>query len=397
MHLPHRAARADKHRHAARPQVAAIVRLAIGGGDIRPWVAQVGGVIVVDAAHVDLRHAVQRRATDQVERSAPGDQPGQLAGGIGRARVEHDNVVEAQPSRQLFRQGGIVSGCQAVALDNLGLRALNQRAHAFGHIGQHDRRGRAHPFRERIHGAVAGSPDDPHHPTGLRCQTAALAVGAFDAGPWLGERGLGVAELLANRQDIRALIGVEHLGAEQLKLDQTAGDRVAIGRALALLVDIRLDREALAGLVLVAQVRADLKHRERGLVAEPGWLGRQVAVVELRVLAALLDQLDIREAQAHRIHAHQQLIVAGFGHREALRLAVASDLIKARTIHVPCPGLVRDGRVGRAVIVKSCGHRSFLRAPGWRWRRRAPVWPAPGTPRASWFESGPSRPGWRAH
>ena len=97
VHLAHRPARADEDGHAALPQVAAVVGLAVGGGDICPRVAQVGGVIIVDAAQVDLRQAIQRRAPDQVERPAPGDQLGGRADGGCRARIEHDDVVEAAP------------------------------------------------------------------------------------------------------------------------------------------------------------------------------------------------------------------------------------------------------------------------------------------------------------
>jgi hypothetical protein len=59
-----------------------------------------------------------------------------------------------------------------------------------------------------------------------------------------------------------------------VELDQAARDGVAIGRAFALLVDIGLHRQALAWLVLAAQVRANLQHRQRGLVAQPSRLFR---------------------------------------------------------------------------------------------------------------------------
>ena len=85
--------------------------------------------------------------------------------------------------------------------------------------------------------------------------------------------------MLANRQDIRAVVGVQHLGPKQVKLDQTARDGVAVGGALALLVDIRLDGQALAGVILAVQILADRHHRQRGLMAEPGRLAGQVAIV----------------------------------------------------------------------------------------------------------------------
>ena len=118
-------------------------------------------------------------------------------------------------------------------------------------------------------------------------------------------------------------------------LDQPTGDRVAVCRASAVHVDVRLDRQSLAGLEAVAELFADLDDGHRCLVAEPcGFLG-EVSAIELRVFAPKPEQLDVGEAQPDGVDPDEELIGARPRHVDGLRPAVAADVVDARSVDVP--------------------------------------------------------------
>ena len=152
-------------------------------------------------------------------------------------------------------------------------------------------------------------PHDPRAATAQRHESPTLAICSFDASPRLGQRGLGVPEPVVDLHDVRAVIRGEHLGPDEVVTDESARDRVPVRGAATIHVDVRLNREPLAGVEAVGEVHADGHHGHRGLVSEPRRIRREIAPVELRVLAAEPDELDVRETKADRVDPHEQLIV----------------------------------------------------------------------------------------
>ena len=138
VHQPHGAAGAHEDRRALRTQVTAVARLPVGGGDVRAPAAEVGGVVVVQTAHVGVHQAVQGGLAHHVEGAPPGDV---LRHGTHRrrgTRIEHDDVVEAGAVGQLVHQCLVVVGGDAVAHDRVGRGALHELLHRGGHVGHHD-------------------------------------------------------------------------------------------------------------------------------------------------------------------------------------------------------------------------------------------------------------------
>ena len=194
--------------------------------------------------------------------------------------------------------------------------------------------GASRPEEKSVLPLVPGPADDPHGPAGLGLQAATLGVGGHHAAPRLQRGGLGVPHRVGEGQQAGTVVGLEHLRAHQVVLDQPAGDGVAVGRALAVLVDVGLHGQPLAGVVAVLEVVADLDDGEAHLVPQPGGLLGQVAVVELRVAAALAHDLHVGEAEAHAVDAHQHVVGIGLGDGDQLGL------------RRPCPCSPRPRRAG---------------------------------------------------
>src|SRR5438094_8981245 len=94
MHLSHRTGRADEDGHSARSKLRAIAALAVGGRDHRTRGADIGGVVVMDPANVDVGGTVERFVADEVEHAAEGQRIARARDEGGRLRVENDDVVE---------------------------------------------------------------------------------------------------------------------------------------------------------------------------------------------------------------------------------------------------------------------------------------------------------------
>ena len=327
VHQPHRAAGAHEDGRALRAQVAAVARLPVGGGDVRTSTADVGGVVVVQAAHIGVHQAVEGGLAHQVEGAAPGDVRGHGAHRGCRSRIEHDDVVEAGAVGQLVHQRPVVDGADAVTYDRGGRGALQQILDRGGHVRHHDSGRSVQPGGEEVLALVSRPADDPHRPARLGLQAATLGVGGHHAPPRLQRGRLGVPHRVGKGQQAGTVVGVEHLGAHQVVLDQTAGDGVAVRRAPAVLVDVGLHSQPLAGVVPVLQLVADLDDGEAHLVPEPGGLRGQVAVVELRVAAALAHDLHVREAEAHAVDTHQHLVGIGRGYGQQLGAVVLAHVL----------------------------------------------------------------------
>ena len=355
MHQPHGAAGAHEDGGAPRPQVAAVARLPVRRGDVRSLAAQVGGVVVVQAAHVGVHQAVQGGLADEVEGAPAGDVLGHRAHRCCRPGIEHDDVVEAGAVGQLVHQCLVVADADVVAHDLLGRGVLHQLLHRVGHVGHHDGGRGVQTRGEVVLPLISGPTDDPHDPAGPGFEAASLGVGSHHATPWLQRGGLGVPHRVRQGQQAGTVVGVEHLRAHQVVLDQSAGNGVAVGRALAVLIDVGLYGESLAGVIPVLEVLPDLDDREAGLVPQPGGLLGQVAVVELRVAATRAEDLHVGETEPHAVDADQHLVGIRFGDGQQFGLIILAHVLFACAIDVPGPVLVRQVEVGRAVpVVLGC-------------------------------------------
>lgn len=88
-------------------------------------------------------------------------------------------------------------------------------------------------------------------------------------------------------------------------LRQTARHGVAISGAAPLLVNVWLDRQALALPVAIPEIVADLDHRQGDLEAETCRFNGQVAVVELGLAAALAVQFHIGKSESDAVNSEQ--------------------------------------------------------------------------------------------
>ena len=325
MHLAHRPGRPDEHRHAAGQQLRPIARLAVRGGGVKAFRPDKRCVVVVQAADVDLDRAVERLAGDEVQHPAEGEGIGGLRHDRGGSWAQQDDVVE-----------GATRIGEVLDLDRGVPGALpNRRDQGVRKPRQHDLARAVQDAVERVRPLVAGTTDDPCPAALRRRQPSALGVGRLDAGPRFGQCRLRVAQAVVDRDDVRAVIGREHLRPDHVIADQPAGDRVAVGGAATIDIDVRLDGQPLARLEPATQLVAHVDHRDGGLVPKARGLARQVATVELRVLAAQADQLDVREAQAHGVDPDEELVRGGARHPDRLRMPVATHRLDPLAVDVP--------------------------------------------------------------
>src|SRR5439155_10834504 len=171
----------------------------------------------------------------------------------------------------------------------------------------------------------------------------------FDARPRLGQGRLRVAQPVVDLDDVGAIVGREHLGTDEVALDEATRDRVAIRRASPGRIDVGLDREPLPRAEAIAQTLAHRDDRNRRLVADPGRLAPEIASVQLRMVPAEADELDVREAQADGVDANEELVRRRRSDSDPLRSPVAADLVDALPVDVPGEDL-RGPRAGRAAV-----------------------------------------------
>src|SRR6266480_6096622 len=86
-------------------------------------------------------------------------------------------------------------------------------------------------FSEPVLACILSLPDHPGAPPDSRDEAAALRVGRLDAGPRFGQRGFREPQPIVDRNDVGSVVGVEHLGTDEVIADQASGDRVAVGGA----------------------------------------------------------------------------------------------------------------------------------------------------------------------
>ena len=159
-------------------------------------------------------------------------------GWTGRGRVRHVDHFDAQVGGAL-RQG---------------------RPEFFGTFVS-SRRSGWHSGRNRRDGVwmVAGTmrADDPQGAALFDLGPVAQLVGRNDARPWLGQRRLGIAGLGLHRDQVVAVVAVEHPVVDHRVAGKPALDHVAIGVADLIHKDLGLHDEAIADVILVAQLLAD--------------------------------------------------------------------------------------------------------------------------------------------
>jgi len=77
----------------------------------------------------------------------------------------------------------------------------------------------------------------------------------------------------------------------------------------------------------------------------------EIPVIQFGMAAALVDDLNIREAHPHAVNAHEQLVIARFWDVEQLRFTITSYIFHARAVQIPRPCLFGHRRVSRAILL----------------------------------------------
>ena len=258
-------------------------------------------------AEVDVRGTVEGAFADQVQGAAERDVSGNLGHLLARGGVENDDVVEPAVARHLLDQGSVAGRVQPTGHPHLGAgvqgladSVLQLRREA----GQH------HPGRapqrcaEVVPAAVSGVADDPRGSAVQRPKAASLRVGGLDAGPRLRQCRSRVADAVVNGDHVGTVIGGQHLRADEVVLDQAAPDGVAVGGRASVHVYVGLDGQPVSAAVGRLEVVTDLDDGDRDLMAQTDRVDREVAAVELGMVATEPYQLHIGVAQAHRVDAH---------------------------------------------------------------------------------------------
>src|SRR5439155_100158 len=150
---------------------------------------------------------------------------------------------------------------------------------------------------EVVRGVVIRMPNDPGTPAAQRHESPTLAVRSFDASPRLGQRGLGIPQSVVDLHDVRAVICGEYLGPDEVVTDESARDRVPVRGAATIHVDVRLNREPLAGVEAVGEVRADGHHGHRGRGWSAFFRTRPVGSM-IRALVSIVGGLAVRRSPA---------------------------------------------------------------------------------------------------
>ncbi len=165
----------------------------------------------MQTAHIHLRGGGEGLCAHQVEHRSLGCR--WLKKLIkGRVSAKEDDVIQAlRPGRSLgLGQGGLAGGRQLNELEAIGLSAAAQLGQQLTRQAHRDR------LRRRLPAAVGGAQlvigqgpwprHDEHYATRLPAHAVDDIVGGGDAGPRLGQRGLGIARLGLDGEQVAALI-----------------------------------------------------------------------------------------------------------------------------------------------------------------------------------------------
>ena len=162
-----------------------------------------------------------------------------------------------------------------------------------------------------------------------------MGVGSLDACPWLREGSSGVPDFVGDGDDVGAIISVENLSADHVVLNETTWDRVAVRRADPVDVNVGLYRETLPRRIGIDKIGADIDDGDAHLVSKASRFGREIAPIELGVVAALFDELHIGEAEADRIDTNEELVVCRLGDVHRLGTAFAPNTLNTLAVGVP--------------------------------------------------------------
>ena len=351
VHPAHGAACTDEQRPTARLERGAHGDVRVSAGDVVASGADVDPAVVVDAANVHVDFAAKRSVSQQRD-DAKICQPRADCFDQLRIRAEQHDVVH------LFhrRRGDIDT------VDHLNTQRGSLLFQPAGKAGRHIAQQQAAWVKlvvEAVADGVVVSPaciaQNPRRAARLEAGAIGQSVGGSDAGPRFGQRALDVASRWLHGDQVVAVVAVEDALVDDVVARQPALDFIAIGVANVIHEDVRLDGEAVADVVLVAQVLAHTDHRHRDLVAQCDRVGVHVAV-DARVLFAQLDDLDVGEAQPAGIVAHQQLVRAVGREGDVDGVAVQPEVFKASAVERPEAVALRQRFGGLAELGKFIGH-----------------------------------------
>ncbi len=306
MHVPHRAAGAQ------HPQVPTLAESGpdrrIGSSNIRSRAADVGDVIVMQAAHIYRGRGGQRLVRDQVEDAAPLEQAGRGGNQVCRRRPQQDDIVGAlgddlqAPSGKRRRVQPVAFGDRDAQLSGFPFQPFGQGGwdvaqEDAGRVGSRFQAARQPVFLA----SGSGRPNHPGCPARLQRGAVIQVIGGVDTCPGLGEGGFGIAGFLLHRKQVAAPVASQNFVPQHGILRKPALESVTISHIAPVEKDIGLEGIALAGFELLLQVGADAHHGDRKLMPQHNRLAGQIPAGDARVGAADLDHLDVRKAQAARV------------------------------------------------------------------------------------------------
>ena len=355
VHAPHRPARADEQRPTARLERRAHRHIGIGTRHVMALRAHVDPAVVVHAADVHVDLAAQRLCPQQRDHAEVGQVRADPLDQVGVGVQQHD-VVDGGDGRM----GQIVHvehfhaqrGCLLAQGSVEGRR----------HVAQQQPRRMTALIQAGADGVVVGAfaaANDPRRAAWLEHGAIGQAIGRGDAGPRLGQRALHVAGAGLDGEEVVAAVAGQHPLVDDIVQRQAALDLVAVGVAHAVHEHIGLDGEAVADVILLAQVFAHADHGHGDFVAQRDRVGAHVAV-DARVLLAQSDDFDVGEAQPAGVVAHQQLARPVGGHGYVDGLLVQPQVVEAGAVQRPEAVALRQRRIGAAEVGEFVGHGLVL-------------------------------------
>ena len=282
----------------------------------------------------DIEHrGGQLTDTEQAQRTVRLEVPVQILQSRGIHRADDHDVVPGAalvrtPAAAADKAVRVGSPGETLLVHGSQLPVVQNREPPDGIKG-----GEAEPFQPLVRVAADyGRNVKEHVAAGERRTPRLTVVGGFDASPWLAERGLGIAQVGRDAQQIAAFVSLEHLAANEGILAIAAGDPVAERQVEAARVDVRLHDRALAYGERRRRTRAGSDDRDGDLVPHDHRIGVQIAALQARVVPAQVDDLDVAEADPTRIDAHEQLARTRSGHVPAERPVVPAQIFQTSAV-----------------------------------------------------------------
>ena len=174
-------------------------------------------------------------------------------------------------------------------------------------------------------------PDDPHQSSIFPLGSILRIVGGLHTGPRFRQGALGIAHGRAHRDEIAAVIAIQHPCPNHVVLREATGEVVPVGTADAIHVDVGLDDKPGTDLELREQVLSHADDGQTHLVTEHNRVGAHVPVDAGVRLPGLYD-FNVRVTDPHGIMADQQFIRSETRQEGAGRLSLTAEVLKSGAV-----------------------------------------------------------------